>query len=284
MMKITGRGTVGRQAAPGFQKGNMKKKSWFTIQKIHPRVFALAEFFHWEKAISYLVIGKNAAVLFDTGMGYANIYQTVRAITSLPITVLLTHAHWDHIGGISSFDKVYLYSHQFETNLLVNGFTSKDILELSSARYFKKPFAPRAFSVVSKSPIFPLTDGQVITCGGYKITVLHTPGHTPGSVCYWIKELNIVFVGDTLYPGALYAHLPESNLKNYKTSLDKLVQLTDEKTIFFPGHNAMISNKKFLLAVQEAFKTVINAPSSGKRNKGVKENKFTEFSILSRAW
>lgn len=283
-MKTTGRGTAGRQAPPSFQKGNMKKKSWFTIQKIHPQVFALAEFSHWEKAVSYLVVGEKTAILVDTGMGYADIYQTVRAITSLPITVLLTHAHWDHIGGISSFDKVYLYSHQLETNLLVHGFTSTDILELSNARYFKKPFLPRVFSVVIKSPTISLTDGQVITCGGYKITVLHTPGHTPGSVCYWIKELNIVFVGDTLYPGPLYAHLPESNLKDYEASLNKLAQLTNEKTIFFPGHNAITSNRKFLLAVQEAFKIVINTPSRGKRNKGVKENKFTEFSILSRAW
>lgn len=260
----------------------MKKKSWFTIQKIHPQVFALAEFCHWERVISYLVVGEKAAFLVDTGMGYADIQQTIRTITSLPITVLLTHAHWDHIGGTPSFSKVYLYAHHFETELLTKGFTSSDISVLSNVKYFKKPFVPRAFSVVGISHVLQLTDGEVMSCGGYKITVLHTPGHTPGSACYWIKELNMVFVGDTLYPGPLYAHLPESNLKDYAASLDKLAQITNEKTIFLPGHNAVVSNKKLLLATQIAFNSILNAKSGTKGGKGAKEYIFSGFSILIR--
>lgn len=258
-------------------------EKWFKIIKVHPRVWALAEFRHWEKVISYLLVGEKEAALFDTGMGYADISSAVKKLTKLPLKVFLTHGHWDHIGGTTSFDQIYLYPHQFEIKQLTKGFSSLDIPELNNPVYFEKPFVPLAFSLPGKSQTLPLRDGQVVSCGGYKISVLHTPGHTPGSVCYWVKELNLVFAGDTLYPGPLYAQLPESNLKDYLTSLGKLAQVTDEKTIFFPGHNATIANKKLLSAAQAAFKDVTGDLIRGRPGKGVKEYKFAGFSILTKA-
>ena len=77
---------------------NTMANHWFTIIKIRPHVYAFAEFGHFEKVISYLVVAKSQALLFDTGLGYRSIHKAIRTITKLPITVFLTHSHWDHVG------------------------------------------------------------------------------------------------------------------------------------------------------------------------------------------
>jgi len=171
------------------------KKQWFTVKQIRPQLWAIAEFQHVEKTVMYFVLGKSHTLLFDSGMGMRSIHRVIRKITKLPIAIILTHSHWDHVGGILSSDTVYQW---------------KDF-----------------------------TDGQEIVVDDMVISVIHTPGHTPDSVCYFIKGRNWLFTGDTLYPGPLYAHLPESNIHDYANSLQKLCAIVNDQTLIFPGHNAI---------------------------------------------
>ena len=78
-------------------------KEWFTIEKIDGETYALSEYGHWEQTHTYLLLGDTRALLIDTGLGVADIGAQVKALTSLPVTVALTHAHWDHIGGLKFF-------------------------------------------------------------------------------------------------------------------------------------------------------------------------------------
>jgi glyoxylase-like metal-dependent hydrolase (beta-lactamase superfamily II) len=104
--------------------------SWFTVSQLHPQVYAFAEFSHWEQVVSYLIVDKHRAFLVDTGMGYASIDEEVKKITSLPVTVLLTHTHWDHIGGLHEFESASVFNHSFELAQLKKGFSSKEVPEL----------------------------------------------------------------------------------------------------------------------------------------------------------
>jgi len=79
---------------------------WFTIKKINKNVWGIAELKHFEEVISYLVIGKNKALLFDTGLGIKNIKKEVLKITNLPIIVINSHRHFDHIGGNKLFQNI----------------------------------------------------------------------------------------------------------------------------------------------------------------------------------
>lgn len=81
---------------------------WFTIKKINKYVWGIGEFKHFEEVISYLVLGKNKALLFDTGLGIKNIKKEVIKITNLPITVVNSHNHFDHVGGNKFFKKILL--------------------------------------------------------------------------------------------------------------------------------------------------------------------------------
>ena len=79
---------------------------WFTIEKIDDMTYAISEYKHWEKFHSYLLLGRDQALLIDTGLGISNIKQIVDEITNLPILVATTHIHWDHIGGHKYFDNI----------------------------------------------------------------------------------------------------------------------------------------------------------------------------------
>lgn len=79
------------------------KKNWFITKQLAPRIYGIGEFDHAEEVISYLIVGRKKALLFDTGLGIGDMYQEVRKITQLPIIVINSHHHFDHIGGNYQF-------------------------------------------------------------------------------------------------------------------------------------------------------------------------------------
>ena len=80
---------------------------WFEVYKVAPDTFAIYEPHQSEEIISYLILGKQKALLFDTGMGISDIHKLVAELTKLPIIVLNSHTHDDHVGGNWQFDTIY---------------------------------------------------------------------------------------------------------------------------------------------------------------------------------
>ncbi len=85
----------------------LSNEPWFEVYKVAPGVFAIYEPHQAEEVISYLIVGTKQALLFDTGMGIADIHKVVRQLTSRPVVVLNSHTHNDHVGGNSLFTFVY---------------------------------------------------------------------------------------------------------------------------------------------------------------------------------
>jgi glyoxylase-like metal-dependent hydrolase (beta-lactamase superfamily II) len=79
---------------------------WFKVYAVAPAVYAITEPRQYEAVNSFLIVGSERAVLFDSGMGIARISDLVRKITPLPVTVLNSHTHFDHVGGNHEFDDV----------------------------------------------------------------------------------------------------------------------------------------------------------------------------------
>jgi len=77
--------------------------SWFAVEEIDNDTFAISEYRHWEETHCYLLLGTESAILIDTGLGISNIRNIVDHLTSLPVMVVTTHVHWDHIGGHKYF-------------------------------------------------------------------------------------------------------------------------------------------------------------------------------------
>ena len=260
---------------------DMKINSWFKVEKVHPKIYALAEFNHWEKAVSYLLIGKTKAALFDTGMGYGDIKKEVEKITDLPVEVFLTHSHWDHIGGMNQFEKIHILDNDFELKSLKKGFSSKEVNELTNGLLFKDPFNIREYEVKGREEVLKINDNDNVLIGDLKLKVISTPGHTPGSACYFSEKLNVLFSGDLIYSGPLYAQLFESNLGDYINSIFKLKKIVNDKTIVFPGHNQMKCSPELLDEVFKGFEKLNNGKVISEIGQQNFEYKFRSFSIIT---
>jgi len=81
--------------------------SWFEVYKVAAGVFAIYEPHQSEETISYLIAGSKQALLLDSGMGVGDLRQTTSELTRLPVVVVNSHTHNDHVGDNWQFDKVY---------------------------------------------------------------------------------------------------------------------------------------------------------------------------------
>jgi hypothetical protein len=88
---------AGAVAASGLARVDTGS-DWFEVYEVAPGVFAISEPRQYEGVTSFLVVGSERALLFDTGLGVARIGEVVRGLTDRPVTVLNSHAHFDHVG------------------------------------------------------------------------------------------------------------------------------------------------------------------------------------------
>jgi glyoxylase-like metal-dependent hydrolase (beta-lactamase superfamily II) len=159
---------------------------------------------------TYIIKNDDVFVIIDPSFGYEKIKSIVREGKIL--SILLTHGHFDHVNDIP---------------LILKDYRTDIYIHPSDIRYIP-------FSIKTKE----LNDGNVLDFG-FKIKVIHTPGHTPGSVCYLLDKN--LFSGDTLFAGCCgRVDLDGSNPLEMRKSLIKLREL-DNDVVVFPGHNYNLS-------------------------------------------
>ena len=230
--------------------------NWFTIDKIDDSTYAISENGHWEKMNSYLLIGNTYALLIDTGMGIGNIKTEVNSLTDLPIKVVTTHVHWDHIGGHSLFSDISV--HKDDAEWLKSGIPLPiDVVQsnIMKEAFIKTPpeeFDLNKYTVYTGNPTKILMGNEVIDIGSRKIKVIHTPGHSPGHICLFEEERGYLYTGDLIYSGTLFAFYPSTNPILFKESVDKISCLSNIKRIL-PGHNRLNISVNLIKEVKEAF-------------------------------
>lgn len=210
--------------------------NWFTVERIDPQTFAISEYRHWEKTHCYLLLGQERAVLIDTGLGVSDIKSVTDALTDLPVTVFTTHVHWDHIGGHGHFDDVAV--HEKERGWISGGFplslhdVKKQLTRLPCA--FPEDFDINAYGIFQGLPQRILHDGDVYDLGGRTVTVIHTPGHSPGHCCFYEPERVYLYSGDLIYRGCLDAFYPSTDPKLFYRSVKRLSEYRIDRVL--PGH------------------------------------------------
>lgn len=217
--------------------------SWFTVTQIDDKTFAISEYGHWEKVHSYLLIGEEKATLIDTGLGIDNIKRITDQLTDLPIIVLTTHVHWDHIGSHSEFEEIYV--HRDEKDWLINGIKGLSIEQIRKdvSRDITIPtpksFNPETYMPFKGVPTGLLNDGDQIEIGNRILQILHTPGHSPGHISIFDDRTGYLFTGDLLYDETpVYAFFPTTDPIKLVESLKKIANLPNVTKIY-GGHNTL---------------------------------------------
>src|SRR5271169_4193259 len=225
---------------------------WFEVYKIRPRVFAIYEPHQLEEVISYLIIGNEKAgdekasgakaLLFDTGMGISNIQAVVAGLTKLPVIVVNSHTHNDHVGDNWRFSDVYgmdtdytRANARWSKKAAQEELAPDEICGTLPAGFDAKAYSTKAFHITHW-----LHDGERIDLGGRTLKVIGTPGHTPDAIALLDEKNGLLFTGDTFYLGPIYLYVPETDLDAYVASVEKLAAMARHLQLLLPAHNTPV--------------------------------------------
>ncbi|MCZ8521270.1 MULTISPECIES: MBL fold metallo-hydrolase [Paenibacillus] len=173
-----------------------------------------------------LVTGTDQALLLDTGYGFGDLERTVRRLTDLPLLVVNSHGHIDHIGGNHAFGEAYLHeddmdlARQHSSEALREG-----MLKAVDSGVLPDGFQGEAY-IRRKLPSWTgIREGHVFRLGDRDLEVYHTPGHSPGSIALLDRKTGTLLGADTVMP-MVWLFLPEStSVSVYQASLEKLRRL-----------------------------------------------------------
>ncbi|CRK54560.1 conserved hypothetical protein [Rhodococcus sp. RD6.2] len=254
---------------------------WYRVTPIAHGIWSITEPGH---VTMWLIAGTERALLVDTGMGFVPLRPVVTALTPLPVTVVNTHYHFDHVAGNHEFDDVRIHpagveplrvrparqeldaylDHNDRLLLAAAGIrdTDRDLLYLldadSDPATLPASFDRTTWTVHPPAPSATVVDDDLLDLGGRTVRVLHTPGHTPDSLCLHDSRTGVLFGGDTVNSGPIYAHEPDSNLADFAASTARLAEVKDDVSLVAMNHFGRVVAPPYVLqSVADAFARIV---------------------------
>lgn len=236
---------------------------WFDVAEAGDGIVRITEpYVHaYVRANAWLVRGTAAHLLVDTGLGIGSLAAELGGRLGCPVIAVATHSHFDHFGGLGEFadraahradgdvieqgsDYVTLTADSYPQALVEEfaaaGLAVPDVLISALPR---PGFDVRAFRTPAVAITRWLADGDVLDLGGRAFEVLHTPGHSPGSICLWDAASGTLVSGDVLVDGEpLLDELPRSSPADFATSLRRLSELPIRAV--FAGHGPVFGRDR----------------------------------------
>jgi glyoxylase-like metal-dependent hydrolase (beta-lactamase superfamily II) len=221
-----------------------------SVKRLSERVLAPAE-----RSYFYIVVGSERDLLIDGGWGLATSLDGLRDAEK-PLISIATHSHHDHIGALHLAGE--RLGHSAEADVLAT-----PTAEATQAMPWLdgRPVLAdggvidmRTFSL-RPCPLTRIVDeGDVIDLGGRSIEVLHSPGHSPGSVSLIDRRSGLLFSADTLHDGDILDALPGSDRAALRRSHDRISALDFERVL--PGHGAALDRAAALACIERHWRKV----------------------------
>lgn len=211
---------------------------WFTIEEIADRTYQITEGEGVLPCNTFVIDGGREALLIDTGLGIGDLRGMVEGLVDGPVRVFLTHSHWDHLGAATQFDDVVINPRE----RAADGSVSLDVLEdeydqrprefmadwLELGKPLPDGFDPESYHIEPIHDVGAVEPGDTLSFGDREVELVPVPGHTPGLLAALDRESGICFAADVVEPGIdIYAHFMDSNLTDYRASIDRLIDLRD---------------------------------------------------------
>lgn len=199
-------------------------KNWYRIEKIDDNTFIISEPYSSQGNSCFLVIGDNKAFLIDAGSGEnrkESIYNTASKLTNKPITLILSHFHFDHIGFISDFSRIAISDEQIPNK---EQFTENSLILSKRETLYQD-------SILIKIDC-QIETRKDLDLGNRKIQILSTPGHSTNSITVIDKTNRYVFAGDLIYNGLLLI----DNIDSYLNSIDLILSNTSDNFKIYGAH------------------------------------------------
>jgi len=229
--------------------------SWFEVHRVALNTFAIYEPHQAEEVISYLILGKNKALLFDTGMGISDMRKLVSGLTPLPVIVLNSHTHNDHVGDNWQFDTIYAMDTDF-TRQNAKGSVTDAQEELAPGQIcgdLPKGFDAKSYRTKPWNITKYIHDGDTLDLGGRQLEIISTPGHTPDAISLFDHANGLLFTGDTYYPATIWLYRPETDLDLYARSIAHLAALAPQVKTVLGAHNIPVAPPSVLPNLVVAF-------------------------------
>lgn len=221
------------------------ESQFFRAKKIYDNVTLIAGLGGEQ---SYLIEGREKAMLIDGLAGVGSLKVFVRELTDLPVTLVNTHGHVDHIGADFEYGEVYIDT--ADIALLYEHSDREMRLEFakSGAMFGPLPVEPRLDDVTVPGPIktLPLKDGGIFDLGGVKLETISVPGHTRGTVVFLDRARGVVYSGDACNRNTLLFTEFSTSIEEYKESLLHFQSFEDAFELLWGGHGGQAEKKSII--------------------------------------
>jgi glyoxylase-like metal-dependent hydrolase (beta-lactamase superfamily II) len=261
--------------------------TWFYWREARPGLWLIAEPAH---VCTWLVVGSERACLFDTGTGLAPIRPVVEAITALPVVVVNSHYHFDHIGGNAEFERVAIHRAggellgdaprrrslgryldvigDWEADVAAFRELDANLFALLTVELDPRPFpaglARRVATAAARQPeVALLDDGDAIELGDRTLRAIHTPGHSPDGLSLLDERDGLLLCGDAFNLGLVYCHFTDSDLGALRATAARLAGLSDTINLIAAHHHPrVIAEPNLLVAYDDAVRALGDVPTT----------------------